>query len=82
MAATIKHRVRKNKAAKSWFQETGNISLFVMFVVLTGGCYPALALVSSGIFGLDKFTSGMTQYELKKLSKLKVISTVMLSELS
>ena len=49
-----------------------------MLVVITGGCYPALALISSNIFGLTLTSCGLTHYELKALSKIKVFGTIML----
>eukprot|EP01083_Nonionella_stella_P097192 273177_1 len=52
-----------------------------MAVVFTGGCYPALALVSSRLFGLQILTSGLTQYELKGMSTIKVIGTVVLENI-
>ena len=55
-----------------------NTALFCILVVITGGCYPALALCSSNIFGIRIFSSGLTQYELGKLSKIKVFSTVVI----
>eukprot|EP01083_Nonionella_stella_P265660 899652_1 len=76
VAAKIKQLIRDNQAAKSYF--THNSTIFTILVVITGGCYPALALVSSGVFGLEKLTSGLTRYELKRMSKIKVIGTVLL----
>eukprot|EP01083_Nonionella_stella_P080655 221716_1 len=76
VAARIKHVVRKNPMAKGYFQ--GNTPLFALLVVVTGGAYPALALVSSRIFGLQIMSCGLTQYELKQMSKIKVLGTVLL----
>eukprot|EP01083_Nonionella_stella_P105087 302087_1 len=76
IAANIKHIIRKNQAAKSWFQY--NTFIFTILVVVTGGSFPALALVSSGIFGMAIFTCGLTQYELKRMSKMKVLGTVVI----
>ena len=74
MAIRIKDFVRTNAAAKGWFQ--ANTAIFAMLTALSGGCHAALSLVSSGIFGLQMLTSGLTQYELKQMSKFKVIGTV------
>ena len=52
--------------------------IFTAFVVLTGGFYPALRLVSSNVFGLNLFSSGLTNYKLKKLTKIKIYSSVLL----
>ena len=50
-ATRIKNLIRGNEAAKAWFQYKSKI--FTMLVVMTGGCYPALSLISSNIFGLS-----------------------------
>ena len=76
IAARIKKIIKGNETAKSWFQEF--TSVFTLLVVLTGGCYPALAVVSSNAFGLKLFSCGLTQFELKKLSKIKIIGTIIL----
>eukprot|EP01084_Bolivina_argentea_P018698 34793_1 len=76
MAANIKNIIRNNEAAKAYFQH--NTPLFCLLVVLTGGTYPALSLVSSNVFGLKIVSSGLTQYELGKLSKIKIFGTVVL----
>eukprot|EP01083_Nonionella_stella_P302511 1043272_1 len=56
VAANIKNITKTNQAAKGYFNS--NVAIFAAFVVITGGCYPALALVSSGVFGLEILTSG------------------------
>ena len=76
IAGRIRHFIRKNDAAKAWFNDYS--SLFVLFVVSSGGCHPALSLVSSNIFGLRLFASGLTLYELRQLTKIKVIGTILL----
>eukprot|EP01083_Nonionella_stella_P177550 624447_1 len=68
--------IRQNTAASTYFKN--RLTEFVLIVVFTGGCYPALALVSSRIFGLDVFNCGLTKYELNKLSKIKIRSTITL----
>ena len=75
-AARIKSRIQSNEKAKSWFES--NSTVFVVFVVVTGGCYPALALISSNVFGHDMFSSGLTQFELRSFSRIKVVNTVFL----
>eukprot|EP01083_Nonionella_stella_P284771 969459_1 len=79
VAARIKHMIYKNPIARDYFQ--GNTALFSIAVVITGGCYPALALISSGLFGLQILTSGLTQYELKRMSRIKVFGTVVLENI-
>merc|ERR1719447_1767215 len=45
---------------------------------MTGGCYPALAVVSSNAFGIDLLSSGLTQYEVKRLLTIKIVNSVIL----
>ena len=47
-------------------------------MVLTGGCYPALDVISSNAFGNDLFSAGLTAYELKQIMRIKIINCVML----
>eukprot|EP01083_Nonionella_stella_P031331 85794_1 len=49
---------------------------FIILVGLCGGCYPALSMVSSGVFGSNHFNSGLTSHELKALNKIKVRGTI------
>ena len=79
IAANIKRLIRKNDAAKGYFQNYA--AIYVIFVVLSGGAYPALAVVSSNIFGLTIFNSGLTRYEMKRLSKIKIFGTIILENL-
>ena len=76
IASRIKEIIKENEAAKGWFQY--HTPVFTVLVVLSGGVYVALSVVASNIFGLRIFSCGLTQYELKKLNKLKVIGTVMI----
>ena len=43
--------------------------------------HPILCLVSSNIFGLEFFTTGLTKHELNDLTKFKLIGTVLLENL-
>ena len=79
IAANIKKLIRENNAAKAYFQNSA--AIFTLFVVMSGGAYPALAVVSSNIFSLSIFNSGLTHYELKKLSKIKLFGTIILENL-
>ena len=47
-------------------------------MVFTGGAFPALQFVSSNAFGLDKLSSGLTKYELRQMSSLKIYTSVLL----
>jgi len=62
--------VQKNIAATSWMNQRS--ALFVILTVITGGSHPALAVLSSNVFGLEIFTTGLTTYELNRLQKIKV----------
>eukprot|EP01083_Nonionella_stella_P051375 136378_1 len=79
IAANIKKMIASNDAAKAYFQYYA--AVFVSFVVLSGGAYPALAVVSSQIFGLAVFNSGLTAFELRALSKIKLFGTIILENL-
>eukprot|EP01083_Nonionella_stella_P304165 1055756_1 len=68
--------IKQNTAASTYFKN--KLKEFVILVCFTGGCYPSLALVSSRIFSLDAFNCGLTKYELFKLSKIKLKSTILL----
>eukprot|EP01083_Nonionella_stella_P092101 257700_1 len=78
MAAKIRSTnvILKNDAAITYF--TNNIASFVLLVSLSGSCFTALQVVSSGIFGIDHLNSGLTRYEVRQLSKLRIIGTVCL----
>ena len=76
IAGRIKKRIKYNDVAKAWFTDYSFI--FVLLVCFSGGSYPSLALVSSNAFGLKILSSGITLYELKLLSKIKVFSTIIL----
>eukprot|EP01083_Nonionella_stella_P148291 469129_1 len=66
--------IRRNKRANEYF--TANIALLIGLIVISGGCYNALLVVSCGMFGLNKFSSGLTQHELNALTKIKIRSTI------
>eukprot|EP01083_Nonionella_stella_P185690 677691_1 len=66
--------IKNNKRAETYF--TDKMALFITLIVCSAGCYPALILVSSRIFGLDAFNSGLTKHELNRLSKIKIRSTI------
>jgi len=80
VAANIKNIINKqNESAKSWFHY--NSKTFTLFVVFTGSSYASLVLVSSNIFGMSIFSSGLTQFELKQVAKIRVFGTVFLENL-
>eukprot|EP01084_Bolivina_argentea_P083876 151840_1 len=55
--------------------------VFIMIMLFTGSTYIAALLLSSKLFGLDIFCSGLTKYEMGKLSKLKVFGAVLAENL-
>eukprot|EP01083_Nonionella_stella_P297067 1009058_1 len=79
IASRIKNIIRNNQHAKGWFQY--NTAIFTVLVVLCGGAYPALAVVSSNMFGLNITSSGLTKYELQQMGRLKVWGTVILENI-
>eukprot|EP01084_Bolivina_argentea_P209957 357524_1 len=79
-AAKIKTFIStQNIMANAYFANYSGI--FVGLVCVCGGCYPALAVVSSAIFGLDVLNSGLTNHELRELNKIKVVSTIFLENI-
>ena len=76
VAGRIKSIVSGNIAARTWFQSRAPV--FTALVVLTGGVYPALSVVSSNCFGLSIFNCGLTRYELRNLLHIKVVTSVLL----
>ena len=76
IATRIKAIVGGNESARTYFES--RTPIFTAFVVLVGGAYPALSLVSSNIFGLSILNCGLTRFELRRLSKIKVFNSVVL----
>ena len=79
IASRIKEIIKHNTAAKAWFQY--HTPVFTLLVVLSGGCHAALSVVSSNVFGLKILSSGVTQYELKQLGKIRIIGTVLVENI-
>eukprot|EP01083_Nonionella_stella_P145094 453992_1 len=67
---------KKNKMAISYF--TSRSLFFVSLMILCGGCFPALTMVSSGVFGLKQLNSGLTLHELRQMNRIKMIGTIWL----
>ena len=76
VASRLKGRLKHNEAAKAYFEH--NTAFFCLLVVTTGGCFPARCFVSSSCFGLSLLSSGITRYELRTLSEIKVLYSVLL----
>eukprot|EP01084_Bolivina_argentea_P290492 498995_1 len=66
--------IYNNKSAIIHFQQYRVI--FIMVMLLTGSAYISVLLLSSKVFAIDLFCSGLTRYELGKLSKLKMMGGV------
>ena len=71
--------ITNNNRADSYF--TDGMAVFIFFIIMSGGCYPSLQLVSSRIFNLDLFNSGLTQSELKQLLQIKIKSTIYMEDI-
>eukprot|EP01083_Nonionella_stella_P139707 426756_1 len=68
--------IEMNPAARAWF--TQNLNMFIVISFMCSGTYPALLLVSSRIYGVDFFNTGLLHSELHELSKIKIKSTVLM----
>eukprot|EP01084_Bolivina_argentea_P204582 349404_1 len=79
IASKIKEITKNNTTAQSWFEN--NTKKFATLVVLTGSVYTALAVVSSRLFGLKMLSCGLTEYELKRLQKLRFVANVILENM-
>ena len=56
---------------------TQNRFVLVTLIIMSGGFHPSLALLSSGIFGLDILNSGITKYELNEYVGIRVLFTTL-----
>eukprot|EP01084_Bolivina_argentea_P119907 212582_1 len=74
MACSINRFVSNNELAASYYDH--RIAIFVGIVCLTGSTFTALQVTSSAILGLNVLNSGLTDWEIKRLSKLKVFGTI------
>ncbi len=79
IAANIKRLIGDNYAAKIYFERYS--ALFIGLVVLCGGSYPVLSLLSSRVFAKELFNSGLTRYELRELTSLKIYGTIILENI-
>ena len=78
-ASRVRVLVAGNEAAATWFKH--NAALFGALVIVTGGCFPALAVVSSNMFGHALLSSGLTKFELSALSRIRLWNTVILENI-
>eukprot|EP01084_Bolivina_argentea_P297783 513070_1 len=74
MASSIKKLTCTNRAAVTYF--TNYTAVFVGLVCCCGSSFVATQVVSSAVFGLNIFNSGLTSYEITKLSKFKIWGTI------
>eukprot|EP01084_Bolivina_argentea_P174956 303014_1 len=74
MTFTFENFIAHNKSAIIHFNKYRFV--FIMTMLLSGSTYISVSLLSSGLFGFELFCSGLTKYELDKLSKLKVFGAV------
>eukprot|EP01083_Nonionella_stella_P225798 802449_1 len=79
IAFKIEKYIQDNKAASMHFKAYR--SLFVFIMLVTGSSYIALLLLSSRLFALDVFNSGLSRYELRQLSTLKVYASVLTEDM-
>eukprot|EP01084_Bolivina_argentea_P157825 275013_1 len=79
LASKVKRLIKDNDRAKSWFEQY--LTMYVVLVCLSGGAYTALTVVSSNIFGLNMFSTGMTKYKIRSLSSLKLKYNVIFENL-
>eukprot|EP01083_Nonionella_stella_P032694 89465_1 len=75
MSLKVKQYVSKNSAASIYVEQRA--AFVTTLVVLTGSMYAVLNLTSSRLFGLEVFNSGLTTFELRNLSKMKLYGTVL-----
>eukprot|EP01084_Bolivina_argentea_P200840 343385_1 len=66
--------IKSNNTARTWFEHYQ--SIFILLVVISGGCYPALRLISSNVFGIHILNAGLSSFELSGLSDIRVMTTV------
>ena len=63
------------------FRLKTHFGLFLILVILSGGCHQSLSLISSRIFGLNIFSCKLSKYELGKLLKIKLFTTLFLQNI-
>merc|ERR1712228_812758 len=75
IATKIKAFVSLNIAAATYFES--NSALFISLCIFSGSVYSTLQLMSSRLFDLGMFNSGLTKYELRQNYHLKVFGNVL-----
>eukprot|EP01084_Bolivina_argentea_P063494 115922_1 len=76
LTCRIRKYVKNNSSALVYFSQRS--TFFVVLVILCGGTYAALQIVSSRLFGYEILNSGLTQFELRQLSNIKLFGNVLL----
>eukprot|EP01083_Nonionella_stella_P167376 562401_1 len=74
-AVQIETYIAENEIAVLHFKRYR--SLFVIVMLFTGSSYISVALFSSRLFALDICNSGLTKFELNKLTNLKLFASVL-----
>merc|ERR1712228_690476 len=75
IATKIKAFVSLNIAAAAYFES--NSALFISLCIFSGSSYSSMQLLSSRLFNLDILSSGLTKYEMRQLSSIKVFGNVL-----
>ena len=75
----INNKIEYHSRAMTWF--LNNSYIFIVFVVLSGSYVKALEFVSSKLYGMKIFSSGLTKMDLFSFRKYKFIYGVLLGTL-
>merc|ERR1712228_456122 len=75
IATKIKAFVALNATAAAYFES--NSRLFISLCIVSGSASSSLQLLSSRLFNVGVFNCGLTKYELRQLSSLKVFGNVL-----
>lgn len=65
--------------SKQYFRAKSKV--YTILVLLSGGAFPALKLMSSNLFGLGLFSSGLSTIQLNHFRSTHVVATVMLENI-
>ena len=75
----LKNRIEYNRMAVSWFIQYS--TLYSGLVIISGGAIASLSLVSSKLFGMRVFSTGLTSIDFIQFKGYKVFYTVILENL-
>eukprot|EP01084_Bolivina_argentea_P174049 301487_1 len=71
--------IQNNRRADEYFRN--RIGILIILIAISGGCHPALMILSSRILSNDIFDCGLTQNELEILTKMKIKSTILMENI-